>query len=307
MKHVVFFIYCFFTICAFAQSPDMLVAYTRDAESKKVIGQYDYAVTYKFIYTIDTVNCEKRTDMQVLKMGKAFSHYYSLFAEKTDSISLEGRYSEENRPQAHHWLKKDEKAVYTDYYQNYPTAGTLTVRSFIIKFDYEYSEPLVDFDWIMVPDSTLTILGYPCYLATTSFRGRQYKAYFTTEIPTQYGPWKFRNLPGLILRVSDTDNLFEWEAVGFTNEGGDIYINDPVEGRKKAKSSRDYTQAVKIVTREQLAKLEEKKWKDNPGLRALHGLKAPFVQSPSGQWKRLSIDEEHDMFKYPYIPPLELE
>ncbi|WP_196894782.1 GLPGLI family protein [Aureivirga marina] len=39
--------------------------------------------------------------------------------------------------------------------------------------------------------------------ATAKFRGRNYTAWFTEEIPTMNGPWKFINLPGLILRISD--------------------------------------------------------------------------------------------------------
>ncbi len=47
------------------------------------------------------------------------------------------------------------------------------------------------------------ISGYNCQKAITAFRGRNYEAWFTSEIPLSFGPWKFGGLPGLILEVYD--------------------------------------------------------------------------------------------------------
>lgn len=47
------------------------------------------------------------------------------------------------------------------------------------------------------------ISGFQCQKASTKFRGRNYEAWFTSEIPLSFGPWKFNGLPGLILEVYD--------------------------------------------------------------------------------------------------------
>lgn len=52
-------------------------------------------------------------------------------------------------------------------------------------------------------DEFKEISGYKCQKATTTFRGRNYEAWFTSEVPLSFGPWKFNGLPGLILEVYD--------------------------------------------------------------------------------------------------------
>jgi|LSQX01.1.fsa_nt_gb GLPGLI family protein len=77
-------------------------------------------------------------------------------------------------------------------------------------------------DWQFTTD-TLTVLGYLCQKATVIFRGREYEAWFSTEIPIKEGPWKLYGLPGLILKAATTDGLFAFEAIGLENLN-DVYI-----------------------------------------------------------------------------------
>ncbi|MDO4728174.1 MAG: GLPGLI family protein [Bacteroidota bacterium] len=62
--------------------------------------------------------------------------------------------------------------------------------------------------WDIDFDTQQKLHGYHCYKATTNYGGRHYTAWFTTEIPTAFGPWKFNNLPGLIIEVSDKEKQF---------------------------------------------------------------------------------------------------
>lgn len=78
-----------------------------------------------------------------------------------------------------------------------------------------YSEQVPTMEWKFVADSTQTILGFECQLATVDFAGREYSAWFTTEIPLPYGPYKFSGLPGLILKIEDAEKQFVWKATAF--------------------------------------------------------------------------------------------
>ncbi|MEG1650143.1 MAG: GLPGLI family protein, partial [Rikenellaceae bacterium] len=45
--------------------------------------------------------------------------------------------------------------------------------------------------------------------------GREYEAWFTTEIPISEGPWKFYGLPGLIAKLHDKQKHYSFELIGF--------------------------------------------------------------------------------------------
>ncbi len=76
-----------------------------------------------------------------------------------------------------------------------------------------YNEPLDEMNWTIVEDSTMTVLGYDCILAESDYHGRHWKAWFTPEVPTPFGPWKLHGLPGLILKA-DADGGFSFIATG---------------------------------------------------------------------------------------------
>lgn len=76
------------------------------------------------------------------------------------------------------------------------------------KSSYWVKDQIV-FDWIMT-NETKESDGYVMQKATTTFRGRDYVAWFTKEIPIPMGPYKFYGLPGLIMEIYDTDNIYHW-------------------------------------------------------------------------------------------------
>ena len=81
---------------------------------------------------------------------------------------------------------------------------------------YKYSEPIPDFEWVLT-EETEKILGYECTKATTKWRGREWNVWFS-DIPIDGGPWKFRGLPGLILKVEDSEGFHSIQATETRND-----------------------------------------------------------------------------------------
>lgn len=81
--------------------------------------------------------------------------------------------------------------------------------------NYKYEEPEYPLIWKITANAA-TVGGYNCQMATTSFAGRAYEAWFTREIPIGDGPYKFAGLPGLIVKVQDTKGNYVFELIGLT-------------------------------------------------------------------------------------------
>lgn len=73
-------------------------------------------------------------------------------------------------------------------------------------------EPSPEIKWEITAEVRL-IGRYESQKAVGSFRGREWEAWFTPEIPVGLGPWKLHGLPGLILEASDNEKKYHFELV----------------------------------------------------------------------------------------------
>lgn len=88
---------------------------------------------------------------------------------------------------------------------------------------YEYKQE-IEGKWKLGAEN-LTVLEYNCKSADILWGGRNWKAYFTSEIPFHIGPYKFGELPGLITKVYDTENEFEFNLIGVTKIKEEVKFN----------------------------------------------------------------------------------
>ena len=85
----------------------------------------------------------------------------------------------------------------------------------------QFTEPCPPQQW-KLHNETMTILEHRCQKATCHWRGRDYVAWFAPDIPVKRGPWRFNGLPGLILKIYDTDHFYTFEAVSLKK------VNEPM-------------------------------------------------------------------------------
>ena len=151
-------------------------------------------------------------------MGIPVSTQYSLLFNNNSSYFYEGNIVNKNRGTA----KADQNFI-----EDYVNGMSPSPKSFYYKEidknsiyyndqtlqrTYDIVDHEISYDWKISGDGK-KIGNYSCLKATTNFRGRDYTAYFTEDIPLPYGPNKWFGLPGLILEIYDNDYLYHAQAL----------------------------------------------------------------------------------------------
>ncbi len=119
--------------------------------------------------------------------------YMEIFKKSCMTIAPDGSMSIDMR-------KGPVKKVYSYVFNEQAENSVTLYDRFGDELGY-YEESSDGISWEIVGDSVTNVLGYECVMAETDYHGRHWKAWFTTDIPMPYGPWKLRGLPGLILKA----------------------------------------------------------------------------------------------------------
>ncbi|UOU99380.1 GLPGLI family protein [Chryseobacterium daecheongense] len=181
----------------------------QDKDSKETANRFFYELTY----SPNKDSLDKRNkEMMILDITKDKSIYRDYLAVSQDSIlKLEveamqkaGTYKDLSKsikqPKFSHVITK-----------SYPSMD-VSYADYILQDKVSYKDEK-SFDWKISADKA-KIGEYNTQKATTTFGGRSWIAWFTTDIPFQDGPYKFKGLPGLIVKVEDDTKNYSWELKG---------------------------------------------------------------------------------------------
>lgn len=142
-------------------------------------------------------------------------------------------------------------------YKNFPNRGDLLFHGnpeIETMYVVEQEQPIVE--WELVPESDTLIATHRCQMARGSYGGREWRAWYTMEIPINDGPYKFSGLPGLIVRVADADNEHIFQLRGRGNRiGGPLFM--VTEEPKRSMTAEEYAKMMKTVALESFRQLTE--------------------------------------------------
>ncbi len=194
------------------------------------IDEVRFIVQYELTSVPDTLKPEEtQNETMMLKVGSKSSQYYSYNRFVTDSIFREElRKSSDGRITQRQASDNNPGRQTARIYKNYPSGKTTTLDQ-IVSSRFRCEEKTEVPQWELLDDTT-TILSYSCQKAVCSFKGRDYEAWFTTEIPRGEGPWKLQGLPGLILRASDAQGHYRFECTGIIRPQAEEMLMFGAEG-----------------------------------------------------------------------------
>ena len=260
------FIISYLSLCAFPANSQkkglhIFQPLGRNTGASCIIDSTNLQIYYAFCAS-DILNEDTYRDLFCLEIGEKHLKFYSQYladaeenankwskahpkANSAPRVSPEGRYH-------NGWSEYQ-------YSQWFISNDTLTEYScfplWLGKYNCYHKERYPEQIWEIVSD-TMTVCGQLCQKAVCRFRGRDYTAWFTPNIPLAYGPWKFGGLPGIILKVTDKDNLYAFECVRISTHKKPLLKDEysrynEMERRKLLKLQRgineDYGNYIKLT------------------------------------------------------------
>lgn len=96
-------------------------------------------------------------------------------------------------------IEKDYEKNTIDFYDKFKSINLAISESEIPKWNIE--------------NEFMNINHINCQKATTNYKGRSWEAWFTKDYPISDGPYKFTGLPGIIVKLKDTENNHMFDLI----------------------------------------------------------------------------------------------
>ena len=184
-----------------------------------MISAQNNRVIYEYKYASDSTKIDSlKTEWMYLDINKKGSKYYSKSAFESDSIINESIKKQMASGMKSISVSRNRQGGEVSYEveKTYPDYKISLITN-IGNDTYKVSEDR-PINWKISTDKK-KIGEFQTQKATTHFAGRNWIAWFTTDVPIQDGPYKFSGLPGLVVKLEDDTHSHLYNLIAIKNLG----------------------------------------------------------------------------------------
>lgn len=236
---------------------------------------FSWQASYKYSFKVNTLQKKAYSENMLLVFNEQCAAFRSVSNAILDSIRNTTAYKRLSQGEQIALLSKYpsrvDELIQTDLKDNSVTLTTTALISPPATHP-QYTERIV-IDWHILQERK-KILGIPCTKATCQLYGRKWTAWFSESHPFSFGPYKFFQLPGLIVQIEDDTGSYKYEltyvkkkAIRFPNNIFDNVVKlskkDAIEIFKRGRYSLAFFSGMKPVDGDKTVQQGmEKKLKD---------------------------------------------
>jgi len=218
--------------------------------------------------------------------GRAYS---TLFADNTASIYKkyggevsEGQSFDKNDSR---FVEMSKKKFHNNYIKTDLLNKKMLFFGSLTRHDVLVEDIYPDLRWTITEEQKV-IADYTCVKATVSYRGRDWTAWFTPEIPLSVGPWKLHGLPSLILEAYDTTGECTYKAITVAFKDNSILHSDFTK-LVKTKNKKPITYRQFLQDRkEEIDNISKKLDMENPNVISADVKVPPFGLELKYEWEQ---------------------
>mgnify|MGYP002599181840 FL=1 len=209
------------TVTYAMDTPTFTLAH-EDTDKSQTLDSCYLSITYRFRYkATEKDDSLSHDDLMDLQLGRKYNAFFS-----RNLRDLDIRNTKELKTTMQ-FQTVPENYVGFDLLVNHGDSTTIvTNRVPYTSQVIEYTEHTPVPAWTYVPEDTTSVMGYHCHAAKCNYGGREWKVYYTNDIPLPYGPWKLNGVKALVLKAEDSEHNFVFEAEGLTQKTQSIIRYD---------------------------------------------------------------------------------
>lgn len=187
-------------------------AFANAQDSKETANRFFYELTFK--PKKDSAKVEKvMTVLDITKQKSVYRDYTIIAQDSMIKVQIEAMQKSGVFKDMSKSIRMPKFSEKIDKF--YPEMKVLYIERVANGFtpiNIGYSENL-KFNWKVLNEKE-KIGAYNTQKATVDFGGRKWTAWFSTDLPFQDGPYKFYGLPGLIIKIEDSEKNYSWVLQG---------------------------------------------------------------------------------------------